>query len=404
MNLTTRIGQLARLRQAAQNIRASYWFIPACLVVSAMLVAWFAHLGDRVVGVDLPLPDALNAMTTGDAKDLMSTIASAMIGVAGVMFSLTLVAVTHAAGQYGPRLIGNFMRDRGNQWSLGILLGIFVYALLTLALVSGKAEEVARLSVALGLAFSLVGVGTMIFFIHHVPETVNVANITSGLGRRLATMVRQQIDDAGDETSPVARDGEPDVRLSFPWTGYIQAVSYDRLRELAEEHDFALRFAATPGDFVTPNVPFLEIWGDPPDEDLVEEIMGTVAVGPEQTETQAMTFIADQLVEMVALALSPGINDPFTAINCLNWITAALEDALTYEGGLKGEGEGRIVGVEMTFEELYAHTYPAALPYIADDAMARQAAIERLDRLMRVETTRPRDLILRDLRRLRALP
>ena len=401
MHLTDRIGQLATLRQAAQNIRASYWFIPGCLVVAAMIVAWLAHYGDRNVGLELPLPDALTEMSTDDAKDLLATIAGAVIGVAGVMFSLTLVAVTHAAGQYGPRLIGNFMRDRGNQWSLGILLGVFVYALLTLALVSGKAGEVARLSVALGLGFSLVGVGTMIFFIHHVPETVNVANISAGLGRRLAQMVRQQIDDAGDETAQVPREGDPDDHVCFPRAGYIQAVSFDRLRELAVKHDLALRFDATPGDFVTPRAPFLSVWNGTIDDGLRDQILATVAVGEEQTETQSMTFIADQLVEMVALALSPGINDPFTAINCLNWLTAALEDALAYEGGLRGDGDGRIQGVEIGFPTLYDHTFPAAFAYLADDAMARAAAIVRLERLMAVETDLPRDKILRDLRRLR---
>ncbi|WGH77701.1 DUF2254 domain-containing protein [Jannaschia ovalis] len=395
--------QFARLRKIVQDVRASYWFIPGCLVVISALVAWIAHFAGEDVTDALPLPVALSQISTEGARSLLATIAGSIAGITGVMFSLTLVAVTHAAGQYGPRLIGNFMRDRGNQWSLGILISVFVYAIITLALVSSGEEQVARLSVVLALVLALLGVCTMIFFVHHVPETVNVANIAAQLGRRFDVMLRDQITDreAPGVESPVP-DREPDQRLRFPESGYIQAVNYDRIAELAEECDLVLLFRATPGDFVTPTLPFVDIWGTGLSDEAREAVLEAVAIGTEKTEMQTVTFVADQLVEMAALALSPGVNDPFTAINCLNWLSAGLGTALAHDGGLRPHPPGRLHGTALTFDTLYAHTFPAAMPYVIADAMARAAAIALLTDLMAIESGLDRRPVLRDLRRLRA--
>ncbi|WP_298429638.1 DUF2254 domain-containing protein [uncultured Jannaschia sp.] len=397
------LKQFARLRTLVRDIRASYWFIPACLVTVSAISAWFAHFAGVDVTETIPLPPALMNITTEGARSLLSVIAGSVASITGVMFSLTLVAVTHAAGQYGPRLIGNFMRDRGNQWSLGILISVLVFAVTTLALLSTGEDHVARLSVSIALMLCFLAIGTMIYFVHHVPETVNVSNITAQLGKRFDAMIRAQIDgrdtDAGTVTPP---DRDPDRVLNMPNAGFVQAVNYDRIADIAEDRDLVMRFERTPGDFVNPAQPLLEIWGDDIDDDIEEDIRDAVAIGQEQTEMQTLTFVADQLVEMTAIALSPGINDPFTAINCLNWLSAGLASALTHEGGLVAHPPGRIHGRALTFDDLYAHTFPAALPHVIADDMARGRAVALLSDLMALETELDRRAILRDLRRLRA--
>ena len=194
-----------------QDVRASYWFLPSVLVVGSIGLATLSQFIDRNTDM-LPfdLPDALRAKKATGARASLSMIAQSMIGVAGMMFSMTIVAVTFASGNYGPRLIGNLMRDRGNQWSLGILIATFVYAALILNAVqddTGGSTDlfVPYYSMAITQGLTLVSVLTMIYFVHHVPETINVSNITAKLGHKLNEEVRAAIDKQKDQQSSEPR-------------------------------------------------------------------------------------------------------------------------------------------------------------------------------------------------------
>ncbi|MEY8839441.1 DUF2254 family protein, partial [Cribrihabitans sp. XS_ASV171] len=172
------------------DIRASYWFVPTCLALLAVVLAqvtlWIDGHPDWVGTV---LPESMIHTQIDGARTTLSVIAQSVIGVAGVMFSITMVAVSFASGNFGPRLIGNFMRDRGNQWSLGILISTFVYALIILRAVQSKfgAEEafVPQLSLVVAMGLAFLSVMVVIYFVHHVPETINVSNIAARLGREL---------------------------------------------------------------------------------------------------------------------------------------------------------------------------------------------------------------------------
>ncbi|UWQ22453.1 DUF2254 domain-containing protein [Jannaschia sp. W003] len=396
-------GALAR--KVLQEIRGGYWFIPGTLAAGAAALAlalwWFQP---EVIGW-LPVGE----LTDDAARNLLTVIASSIIGVTGVMFSLTLVAVTHAAGKYGPRLIGNFMRDRGNQWALGILVATFVYAFTALVLADSSPDSVIQLTVLVALGLTFLSVGTMIFYVHHVPETVNVSNITAGLGERLTEQLRARIDrteearasDGGANGSMPLPERDPDLALAASGRGYIQTVAYDRLAELARRRGAVMRIEARAGEFVHPRRTLLRIWGEMTEDEAREALDRAVALGPEPTETQTPTFLADQLVEMIGIALSPGVNDPFTAVNCINWLAAALAEALVHRGGLRQPPSGRLHGDWLDFAALYARTFPAAMPYLTDDRMATEAAIRALEELMTLPATIDRRALLADLRLLR---
>lgn len=386
-----------------QEIRGGYWFIPGALATGAAALAlavWW--LQPEVIGW-LPVAE----LEPEAARNLLTVIASSIIGVTGVMFSLTLVAVTHAAGKYGPRLIGNFMRNRGNQWALGILVGTFAYAFTALVLADGSPDSVLQLTVLVALALTVLSVGTMIFYVHHVPETVNVSNITAGLGHRLAAQIRARIEAVEAERAEAGAHGLPlpereaDLVLPPPEAGYVQTVAYDRLRTLARTRGAVMRLEARTGAFVHPRRPLLRVWGAVPEDEARVALHEAVALGAEPTETQTPTFLADQLVEMIGIALSPGVNDPFTAVNCINWLGAALAEALVHRGGLRAPPTGRLHGDWLDFAGLYARTFPQALPYLETDAMATRAAIAALEELMTLDARADRRMILEDLRRLR---
>ncbi|MBM2574896.1 DUF2254 domain-containing protein [Jannaschia sp. Os4] len=370
-----RLLSTAWIRQAVQEVRASYWFLPACAMVAALVLAWAINWADgALVEAEADLPQVMTGLDADGARTLISTIASAVIGVTGVMFSLTIVAVTHAAGKYGPRLIGNFLRDRGNQTVLAILIGVFTFAVVNLWLMGGPEDRVPHLVVAATFVSIFPAIAAVIYFIHHVPETINVSNIAAGLGGTLIRMVREEIDGQQDEAEPRdAPDRDPDATLRPDGGGYVQAVDFEGLEGWAEARDAVLRVEAMPGSFVAPRGSWLSVWGAEPDETVERAI----ALGAQPTETQTITFVADQLVEMCALALSPGVNDPFTAITCLDWLAAGLMEALEHGEGLRARTRGRVIRADLDFAALYARAFPAAAPYVKDDAMAAAHA-ERL--------------------------
>lgn len=379
----------AQLWKLVQDVRASYWFLPSLLVLVGLLLAWLTEwidLNPEVLPISLPAT-FVDSQADG-ARSTLAVIAQSIIGVTGVMFSMTLVAVSFASGNFGPRLIGNFMRDRGNQWSLGILISTFVYAVVVLSSVqddlNGEVEAfVPQYSLLLALVLTLVCVFTLIFFIHHVPETINVSRISAGLGNRLEIMIRELIDrDCPDDTGSDWHKTSPNCAITATNSGYIQTCNMNRLRDLATDNDLFIQMQPDVGDFVTTTTVVFAIWSaDDLTEKDIDAIRACYAVGTSRTENQNPTFLAEQLVEMAARALSPGLNDPYTAQDCLNRLAAALTVAMTYQGGLDPVQGERVRAQELTFERLFAVTFPLCRQYVRADTMTRTHALRLLDAL-----------------------
>ncbi|MBS1302229.1 DUF2254 domain-containing protein [Loktanella sp. SALINAS62] len=368
----------AFMRKIVVDVRASYWAVPSGFVVAAMMLAQLFIWLDRNPDV-LPftLPDTWIDRQGDGARQTLTTIATAVIGVAGVMFSMTLVAVSFAAGNFGPRLIGNFMRDRGTQISFGLLMATFVYAVFVLRAIHGPTDDVApfvpQMSLLLAMGLMVVSVFTMIFYVHHVPETINVSNIASDLGHRFSLDIRQLIDARGSilvEDLPFQqRSLTTDIYAAHP--GYIQQMDRDTLFDCARRQDWLIKVHHNPGTFISPHVPLMTVHSNGV---LTETQIGTlrdaIATGNARTEDQATPYIGDQLCEMVARALSPGFNDPFTAMNCLNWLHAGLMEAIHYKGGLKPLTTQRVTIRFTDFGDLLT-PFENCAAYTVTDRMAR---------------------------------
>ena len=368
----------ARFVKFLRDLRASYWFLPTVLVIGAILLASLMVMLDRNVDkLPFDLPFTMTSLQPDGAQMLVSVIAQSAFGVAGVMFSLTIVAVSFASGNFGPRLIGNFMRNRGTQWSLGLLIAIFVYALLVLQDIRESTSEtgafVPHLSISLAVVLALLGVLTVIYFVHHIPETINVSNITADLGWELQRKIEALID-GNDGTRLIPGHPEHDAQhvLKLGTPGYLQTVNLTRLGQLADQHEIWLALPRMSGEFVTRDTPVIEIWSDGPLDELEDDLRACFATGTDRTQSGNILFVVDQLVEMIARALSPGINDPFTAINCMNWLRNALVTAANHEGGLQEQSHPRIRRKLLDFELLAETAIGKAKPYIVDDTLARQ--------------------------------
>ncbi|WP_342078650.1 DUF2254 domain-containing protein [Yoonia sp. SS1-5] len=392
------MGKRAYLLKILQDVRASYWFLPTILVFVGLALAGMMGWIDRAAA-QLPwqLPETFIDTQADGARSTLAVIAQSIIGVTGVMFSMTLVAVSFASGNFGPRLIGNFMRDRGNQWSLGILIATFVYALVVLRTVQdgidgGVAEYVPQYSLIVALLLALLCVFTLIYFIHHVPETINVSRISANIGASLEQQIRDLIDDrdsaACDGNGGTQPDRAPDAIIRPMGSGYIQTVNFTQLSKLADQRDWVIALEASIGDFLTTDTAVFHIWAkDEPGSDDLDAVRGCFAVGISRTENQNPTFLAEQLVEMVARALSPGVNDPYTAMDCLNRMAAALTVASQYKDGLQEPGQARVLFKHLTFERLFAATFPLCRQYIQPDALVLDHAHKLLKNL--VDTAKP---------------
>ncbi|MGB7407689.1 MAG: DUF2254 domain-containing protein [Pontixanthobacter sp.] len=334
-----------RIKAVLQAINASYWFFPALFVVLALMLAFTTTWMDRAGwGSFLNDTSWYQLARPEGASNMLSVIATVMISVAATVFSITIAAVAYASGTYGPRLLTNFMEDRGNQLSLATFLGTFVYALTVLRTVRTGEEQsllattadmggsngfVPQLSLLVAYILMGISVAVLVFFLNHIPSSIRINTVLQGIGERLIGDIKYLFPKASSgKVEMQAPDGQP---VAAHGTGYIQIIDFERLHKIAKSNDTILKLAVRPGDFVHPELP-LAYWpyeensaGGRP-EDVGDDVRGCFALGGMRTPSQDLHFLIDELVEIGLRALSPGINDPFTAITAIHWLGAATAE------------------------------------------------------------------------------
>lgn len=321
-----------------EMLRSSYWFLPSLMMGLAIGLFFLTFELDELIRYGPP--QELGWIYTGGpqgARALLSTVAGSMITVAGVTFSITIVALSLASSQFGPRLLNSFMRDTGNQVVLGTFIATFLYCLLVLRTIRTSEEGafVPHISVTFGLLLTIASLGVLIYFIHHVSVSIHVENVLAAVDRDL--------DDAIERLFPKKRTHylfelelrhEDDVPEGFEQKacpvsatrgGYLQAVDHEGLMKIATENDLLLGLEHRPGDFVAQGNNLVMVWpGESLVEELTEKINNAFIFGARRLQTQDVEFAINQLVEIAVRALSPGINDPFTAMACVDRLGAGL--------------------------------------------------------------------------------
>lgn len=320
-------------------LHSSFWFLPSLMVGGAGALAMATIAVDEATTDDRM--QALGWAYTGGAEgasSVLGAIAGSMITIAGVVFSMTLVALSLASSQLGPRLLRSYMRDTTTQVVLGTFVSTFVYCLLVLRTIR-RADEIAfvpHLSVNIGVLFALVSVGVLIYFIHHVSTSMQADQVIARVGRELAEVIHrlfpEQIGQEHDRpvtesigtSIPEAFDREARPVLAGG-DGYLQHVDADALMTLATEADVLLRLERRPGHYVVSGRPLVMVWpGDRVTDEFAAQVREAFALGNLRTSAQDVEFSIHQLVEIAVRALSPSVNDPFTAIACVDRLGSAL--------------------------------------------------------------------------------
>lgn len=326
----------ANFKFFSRRITANYWFFPALFSLAAGALALAMIALDRSgAAASLNGVDWLAPARPKGAADMLTVMAGSMIGVAATVFSITIAAVAYASGNYGPRLLTNFMADRGNQLSLATFIGSFVYAIIVLRTVRAEDETAAgdavtalpgftpQLSLLVAYLLMAFCVAVLVYFLNHIPSSIRINTVLEGIGTRLLEAVRTTYpveDELGEAIE--AQGGE---NVSAWETGYVQLIDFAMLEKLAREKDCVFSLSVRTGDFVHRDLPLMQVKGCSPD-DVAAEIRDSFTLGPSRTPEQDPQFLIDELVEIGLRALSPGINDPFTAITALHWLGAATAE------------------------------------------------------------------------------
>ena len=313
----------ARLRAWIEDLGDQFWVRPAFVVLLciglALLATWFDHLS--TAASDATSSWGYSGGGEG-ARSLLGAVASSSIGVAGTIFSITIAALSLASGQMGPRLLRNFVRDARNQVALGIFLGTFAYALMVLRTVRTIDEGtfVPHVGVTGAMILALVCVGTLVWFVHHIATSINVETVVDAVHRDLVTAIMAKTQDIASLLPP----GTPvrDMAVSGTGSGYLQAIDGAVLADWALDNGVVIRMLVRPGAFVPTGAPVAVVSAAV--DGLCQVLDNALTFGRRQAAMQDLEYSIRQLNEIAVRALSPGINDPFTAGSVLDHFGDAL--------------------------------------------------------------------------------
>jgi uncharacterized membrane protein len=363
---------MMKLRHWWQQIRSSFWFIPAVIVLGAVVLATVLIAVDATVDLNFVerWPLFFGAGAAG-ARGLLATVAGSMVTVAGVVFSITLVALSLTSSQYTSRVIRIFMRDRLNQVVLGVFVGIFAYCLVVLRAIRGDDEGgfVPSLAVVAGLILAFVGIAFLVHFIHHIALSIQASSIIAVTARETIAAVDhlfpKELGEDGDEEA----DGSRWMSLANqPWsdvparkTGYIEIVDAGALLDVARERGTILRMERGIGEFVIEGAPLASVV-DPGglDDETTAEINAAYVISRQRTVETDAGFGIRQIVDIAMKALSPGINDTTTAVMCVDYLGAILVRLAARRIAVSprlDQGKLRVIARGPSFESLVAEAF-----------------------------------------------
>lgn len=317
-----------KVRAAWDSVRTSLWFLPAIMGGLAPVLAYGARaIDDRLgAGPDGSVPAIIYVSDPQQARELLTTILSSISTMASLVFSITMVVLTLAAGQFGPRLVRNFMGRLQTQLVLGTFVLTIIYTLLLLALIGPAEGSVAYLSVTVAIALALLCVALLVLFIHHLAKSIMSETLIEAVGRELDKGVAElpPPGEDGDPKSALPHDFDQGAAFFGPDTfGYVQTIEFGRIVEAAREADVLVGLYLRAGDFAIQNGRAFGIYpADRASEALARLVTRSIALGPHRTPVQDLEFSIRHLVEIAVRALSPGINDPYTAVSAIHRLSA----------------------------------------------------------------------------------
>lgn len=323
-----------------RSIRSSFWFLPSLMVLAAVALAVGCLELDHAYAMAGHHPLA-SLWDTGldSARGLLSTIAGSMITVAGVTFSVVIVALSLASSQYGPRLLARFMEDTGNQVVLGTFISVFAYCLVVLLSLPGNddIQSLPKLSILVATALAFSAVGILIYFFHHISTSIQAGGLIQDASKALHLSITATLPDdldTVDDEWPVSGFSEANGKVFADCPGYVNSFDVDELASLAAQHSVRIMILVHEGAFVMDRCELA--WVTPADaltQELQQKIRSKFAVVATREACDDLSLALERLTEIAVRGLSPGINDPYTAMAVILQATVALDEILKRHPG-----------------------------------------------------------------------
>jgi uncharacterized membrane protein len=376
-------------------LATNLWLLPAIEVVAAIGLFAVSYSLDRAAyDGSFVLPSWLISGSADAARQILTAIAAAVITVVGVVFSIVIVALTLASTQFGPRMLRTFIRDRGTQLTLGTFVATFVYAVLALVSIGGPGPRgtfVPHISITITLALMVADLAVLIYFIHHIADQIQLQQVIAGISGDLSKAINEQV------AAGAARPGDPPAATllaSMPEeggivrasnSGYLQYIHRRTLLRIATETDALIFLRHRPGHFLAQGSHVATVWPATAAPGVAREMARAHVTGPYRTLAQDVSFGIDQLVEIGIRALSAAVNDTFTALTCIDW----LSDSLCKVAGRwqpaqvhrDRAGVVRVITTEPTYDRLVQRSFEK----IRQSARGNPAVlIRQLDALARI--------------------
>jgi uncharacterized membrane protein len=354
-------------------IRTNLWVVPTAVTAAALAIFGVTYGVDRAAyDGHLQLPAWVLSGTADAARVILATIAAALITVVGIVFSITIVALTLASTQIGPRMLRNFVRDFGMQLALGAFVATFCYTTVALVAVGGgpHGDFVPHLSITVALVMTLLDVGVLIYFLNHIATMIQLPMVIAAIARTLADEITTQErggsfglgtarGPSADELLAQLEDSGAEIRT--PRSGYLQVIRNESLLRIATSAEAVIYLPYRPGHFLVSGQVMARVWPAEAASYVEQNLVRGHVTGPYRTLTQDISFGFDQLVEIALRALSPAVNDTFTAMTCVDWIGDCLCRISAYWRPQRirrdASGHIRVIAYQADFDRLVERAF-----------------------------------------------
>ncbi|WP_026736320.1 DUF2254 domain-containing protein [Fischerella sp. PCC 9605] len=402
-----------KLGKLWDTLHSSYWFLPTIMAIGAVALAFAMLTLDRTSMLAIEKWWWIYTGGPDGARSLLEAVAGSMVSVTATAFSITIVALQLAASNFGPRILRNFMQDTGNQIVLSTFIGTFIYCLLVLRTIHGKGDGyeqfVPQISVTFGILLAIVSIGVLIYFIHHASTIIQASYVIQNVSDDLDKATRRLFPEKIGHSEPEQERRIAEIPISFEeeaypiranGTGYLQAIDNEELMQIARKHNLLLRVKFRPGKFIVKGSDLVMVFpGERVNQKLVKQINDAFILGKERTEQQDVEFPINQLVEIALRAISPAVNDPFTAIRCIDRLSAGLSGLVErdfpspyrYDDNHKL----RIIAVPFTFERLVDRAFNQIRQYAQSDAAVTIRLLEAIATIATYTTNPKHKLVLK---------
>ncbi len=407
-----------------EALRTTLWLVPVlCVVVAVVLFVATYSIDQAAYRGDFGLPWWIHTGSADAGREVLIGIAAAIITVVGVVFSITILALTLASQQFGPRMLRTFIRDLGTQMTLGVFVGSFVYSVLALGSITTSGPHgtfVPHVSITVSEALMVVDIAVLIYFIHHIAVTIQlpevIARIAADLGRAIdeafPAAYAEYWTERGETRGPTPVEliellDTQGVTVPAIRSGYLQFVGYGQLLAIAEDTDSVIRLVNRPGHFVVAGRPLASVWPSGRASHVADALAKAHITGPQRTLAQDPVFPIDQLAEIAIRALSPAVNDTFTALTCIDWLADGLSNIsgrYLAEGVYRDRrGAIRLIELDPSYERMFNRAFDKirqasrGMPAVLIRLMDSLACITEYtsDREQRYVVRRQAEMILR---------